>query len=192
MRGFKEVHRVLAEVVRREDQWDAALPEERRTEDAAQSGLERLRAVLGGEGVPQVPPPQRVGENSPLILDVEVEVSLGLRLAPSPRAMMPPVDVPTTRSKWSSTGSPMSASRPARSAAAKTPRTPPPSIASTWNRVCGLSAIAGAGSERWAVACIGTTVPRLAHTKLRVCRRHGPRQMRHAVGSPRLDVRERR
>ena len=54
--------------------------------------------------------------------------------APSPSAMMPPVLVPTIRSKWSVIFVPVSRSRLASTAAAKMPRTPPPSIDSTAKR----------------------------------------------------------
>src|SRR5215210_6694771 len=48
--------------------------------------------------------------------------------------MMPPVEVPTIKSKCSTIEQPKSSSSPASTAAAKIPLTPPPSIERTWNR----------------------------------------------------------
>ncbi len=43
------------------------------------------------------------------------------------KAMIPPVDVPATKSNWPRTESPMSSTKQARTAAENTPRKPPPS-----------------------------------------------------------------
>src|SRR5215471_3550877 len=64
-------------------------------------------------------------------------MSSALMPVPSAAAMMPPVLVPTTRSKCEMTGRPRSCSRPASSAALKMPRTPPPSRDRTWNLPLG-------------------------------------------------------
>src|SRR5688572_26243472 len=47
--------------------------------------------------------------------------------------MIPPVEVPTTRSKCWTTGLPRSRSRPAKRAALKMPMLPPPSRDRIWN-----------------------------------------------------------
>src|SRR4051794_34200845 len=48
--------------------------------------------------------------------------------------MMPPVEAPVTRSKWSTIETLRSASRHAKRAAGNMPLYPPPSSDSTWNR----------------------------------------------------------
>ena len=82
---------------------------------------------------------RRAGKIESALSMYSSRISSGDIPAPSPSAMIPPVLVPTTRSKWSAIFVPVSRSRLASTAAAKIPRTPPPSMDSTVKR--GPSAV---------------------------------------------------
>ena len=76
-------------------------------------------------------------ENSRAVLLIEVDDSSAGNPSPSPIAMMPPVDVPLIRSKWSMTLSPVVFSRLAVTEAENAPLIPPPSRLRMRNRDIG-------------------------------------------------------
>src|ERR1019366_2045883 len=86
-----------------------------------------------------------------------------------PRAMSPPADVPAMRSRWLARRSPRISSVPARKAAVKTPRMPPPSRQRTRKgRLPTSATLRGAERQRDVRALVGGEDVRDGHLARRL------------------------